>query len=135
RGLAGTYGPRDGAVAGADHELVAVGGPEHGIDGPAHAPGVPHDGLEHRLVVRRRGRDRVQYVRRRRLLREGLCQLAILLLQDLARRLLSLQALRQALLELAAPRSFLLRRLADDGEHGFDLRLPALCSPTHRPLL
>jgi hypothetical protein len=68
-------------VVGADHEVVAVDGPEDGIDGPADAPGVPHDGVEHRLVVCRRGRDRLQDLRRRRLLRQRLGEIAIPRLQ------------------------------------------------------
>src|SRR5205085_484278 len=41
--LAGADGSRERAVVSTDHELVAVGGPEHGIGRTAHDARGPHD--------------------------------------------------------------------------------------------
>src|SRR5207249_11987517 len=53
----------------------------------------------------------------------------------LLRLRLALQRFRQSLLKLANPRALALQRLTGDGQLGFDLGLPRLCPPTHRPLL
>src|SRR6266851_3994288 len=89
--------------------------------GVAPSPGIPRDRVEDWLGVGRRVADDPEDFGRRRLL--------------LKRLRLALQRLLQSLLKLADPRAFVLRRLTGDGQLGFDLALPRLCPPTHRPLL